>query len=111
MGILSFIEKNYQFSTLKVLGFSNFRIARIFIKQHLWIGIIAILVGLPIGSFLLNYIFDSALSIDYDFSAYISLYTYIMTGIIAFVLTLIVSIILSTKIRKIDMVTSLKGNE
>ena len=111
MGILSFIEKNYQFSTLKVLGFSNFRIARIFIKQHLWIGIIAILVGLPIGSFLLNYIFDSALSIDYDFSAYISLYTYIMTGIIAFILTLIVSIILSTKIRKIDMVTSLKGNE
>ena len=111
LGILSFIEKNYQFATLKVLGFSNFRISRIFIKQNIWISIISIVLGLFIGKYTLEYIFTNALSNDYDFTAYINIDTYIITSAMTFILTIITSILLARKIRKIDMVTSLKGNE
>ena len=39
LGILSFTEKQYQFATLKVLGFKNKQIKKIFIKQNLWLSI------------------------------------------------------------------------
>ena len=42
LGILSFTEKQYQFATLKVLGFKNQQIKKIFIKQNLWLSIIAL---------------------------------------------------------------------
>jgi putative ABC transport system permease protein len=111
IGLLSFSEKEYQFATLKVLGFSNFKIGRIFIKQNIWISIVSILIGVPLGSYTLSYIFTNALSVDYDFRAYVSPTSLLTTAVITFVLTLIVSFILSLKIRKIDMVTSLKGDE
>lgn len=34
MGILSYSEKKYQFATLKVLGFDNSKIKKIFIEQN-----------------------------------------------------------------------------
>ena len=111
IGLLSFSEKEYQFATLKVLGFSNFKIARVFIKQNMWISTLSILIGVPIGVYTLNYIFTNALSADYDFRAYVSNISMLTTACITFVLTLIVSILLSLKVRKIDMVTSLKGDE
>ena len=35
LGILSFSEKQYQFATLKVLGFKDKQIKKIFIKQNI----------------------------------------------------------------------------
>ena len=40
MGILSYTEKQYQFATLKVLGFDDKKIKKIFIKQSNIIAII-----------------------------------------------------------------------
>ena len=111
IGILSFSEKGYQFATLKVLGFSNFKIARVFIKQNIWISIVSILIGLPVGKYTLSYIFTNALSADYDFRAYVSIQSLLITVCITFLVTFIVSVLLSLKVRKIDMVTSLKGDE
>ncbi len=111
MGILSFTEKNYQFATLKVLGFSDKKISKIFIEQNLWVAILAIVIGLPLGYYTLSYIFYAALGDAYDFEAYISLLSYVLSAIGTFVMTMLVSIYLTRKIKKIDMVTSLKGNE
>lgn len=111
IGLLSFSEKGYQFATLKVLGFSNFKIGRVFIKQNIWISIMSILIGIPIGVYTLSYIFTNALSADYDFRAYVSMNSMLITAGMTFVLTLLVSLFLSFKVRKIDMVTSLKGDE
>lgn len=49
MGILSYSEKQYQFATLKVLGFKDKQIKKIYIKQNNWIAIISIILGLPLG--------------------------------------------------------------
>lgn len=49
MGILSFSEKELEFATLKVLGFKNKQIKKIFIKQNIWITFISILIGIPSG--------------------------------------------------------------
>ena len=111
LGILSYTEKEYQFATLKVLGFKDKQIENIFIKQNNWIAIISIIIGLPAGFFLTDWLFKTAIEEHYDFCAFITTRTYIIAAIGTFIVSYLVSKFLARKIKKIDMVTSLKGNE
>lgn len=111
LGILSYTEKQYQFATLKVLGFKDKQIKNIFIKQNNWIAVISIIIGLPLGYYLTDWLFKTAVEEHYDFGASITIRTYIIAAIGTYIISYIVSKILAKKIRDIDMVTSLKGNE
>ena len=110
LGILSYTEKQYQFSTLKVLGFKDSQIENIFIKQNNWVAIISIIFGLPMGFYLTDWLFKTAVE-DYDFGVFITTRTYILSAIGTFIVSFLVSKFLARKIKKIDMVTSLKVNE
>lgn len=111
LGVLSFSEKQYQFATLKVLGFKNKQIKNIFVKQNLWLAVIGILIGLPLGFFMVDYIFKAALGDSYDFNAQISIVSYLYAAVGSFIVAIFVNKVLSRKVKKIDMVSSLKGNE
>lgn len=111
MGILSFAEKDYQFSTLKVLGFSDKKIGRIFIQQNLWIATVAILIGLPIGYWVTDFIFKEAIEESYDFGVFVTLHTCLFSTISTFIVSYVVSKWLTRRVAKIDMVKSLKANE
>lgn len=111
LGILSFTEKQYQFATLKVLGFKDKQIKKIFVKQNLWLTVAGIVIGLPLGFWMLDYIFKSALGENYDFNAYIKPVSYLYAVVGSLVVSIIVNKVLSRKVKRIDMVTSLKGNE
>lgn len=111
LSILSYSEKQYQFATLKVLGFEDKKIRNIFIKQNNWITILSIIIGLPLGYALVEYLFQVAIEEHYDFNAYIKPLTYIISAVFTFVVSYIVSTHVSKKIKNIDMVSSLKGNE
>ena len=82
LGTLSFSEKQYQFATLKVLGFS-----------------------------MISYIFGSALGEDYDFNAEVSIVSYLFAIVGSYVVAILVNKWLSRKVKSIDMVSSLKANE
>ena len=111
LGILSYTEKQYQFATLKVLGFKDKQIKKIFIKQNNIIAIISIILGLPAGFYLTDWLFKTAIKDSYDFGAHINIETYVIAAVGTFIISYVVSKILARKIKKIDMVTSLKGNE
>jgi putative ABC transport system permease protein len=111
LGILSFTEKQYQFATLKVLGFKDKQIKNIFVKQNIWIAVVAIILGLPLGYYLTDWLFKTAIEEHYDFGASIKPLTYVISSIGTIVISYIVSKILARKVNKIDMVSSLKGNE
>ena len=111
LGILSYTEKQYQFATLKVLGFKDKQIKNIFVKQKNWIAIISIIIGLPLGYYLTDWLFKTAIEEHYDFGANITLKTYLLSALGTFFVSYIVSKILARKINNIDMVSSLKGNE
>ena len=111
MGILSYSEKQYQFATLKVLGFSDKKIKKIFVEQNNWITVLSIIIGLPTGYYMTSWIFKSVIADNYDFSAYINLSTYLIAIIGTILVSTIVSRMLSKKVNKIDMVSSLKANE
>lgn len=111
MGLLSFTEKTHQFATLKVLGFSDRKIKKIFVKQNVWILIISIILGMICGKSLVSYLFAKALDAHYDFNAYIELSTYIISALGTSVVTYLTMKLLSRKINEIDMVSSLKESE
>ena len=94
-------EKQYQFATLKVLGFKDKNIKKIFIKQNLWLTILGIIIGLPLGYVILVYIFKSSIGENYDFSAVLS-FASCLYSIIG---TLLVSILINEFLaRKISMI-------
>ncbi len=111
LGILSYTEKQYQFATLKVLGFEDKQIKKIFIKQNNWIAIVSIIFGLPGGFYLTDWLFKTAIEETYDFGASIRPISYVIAAVGTFVISYLVSRFLSRNIKKIDMVTSLKANE
>lgn len=111
MGILSYSEKQYQFATLKVLGFKDKRIKKIFIEQNIWIAFASIIIGLPSGYFLTSWLFKQCLDDNFDFNVHINISTYLIATIGTFLVAYLVSKLLAKKINKIDMVSSLKGNE
>ena len=96
---------------MKVLGFRDRQIRKIFIKQNNIIAVISIILGLPAGFYLTDWLYKTAIEESYDFGANISIMTYVYAIIGTFLTSYIVSKILSKKINNIDMVTSLKGNE
>lgn len=111
LGILSLSEKHYQFATLKVLGFKDKQIKNIFTKQNIWLTIIGVVLGLPLGFYMTDFIFRMALSQDYDFGASIRIWSYLYAVVGILVVSFVVNKRLAKKVDTIDMVTSLKANE
>ena len=58
-----------------------------------------------------DYIFKNAIGDNYDFEAMIKPATFILSGLGTFIVVYVVNQFLARKIKKIDMVSSLKGNE
>lgn len=111
LGILSLSEKNYQFATLKVLGFRFRAIRKIFVMQNIWLTVVSVVLGLPAGYFMTDYIFKEAIGDQYDFFAMIEPKTYVIALAGTLIISLASSWYLAGKLKKIDMVSSLKANE
>lgn len=111
LGVLSFTEKQVQFATLKVLGFKDRQIEEIFVKQNIWIMLVAICIGLPLGYGLLVYIYTNAIGDTYDFSAVVYFMSYVYSTVGTILVSYVMNKLLARKIKKIDMVSSLKSGE
>ena len=72
---------------------------------------LVLIIGLPLGFYLTDWLFKIAIEEHYDFAASITIRTYIISAIGTFIISYLVSTFLSKRIKNIDMVSSLKGNE
>ena len=111
LGVLSFMEKQYQFATLKVLGFEDKQIKEIFIKQNTWIMLVGMIIGLPLGYYMLSYIYTNALNETYDFPSVVEWISYAYAIIETVLVSYAMNKLLARKIKTINMVSSLKANE
>ena len=103
MGILSYSEKEYQFATLKVLGFKDKKIKKIFIQQNLWITALSVIIGLPSGYYLTSWLFKACLDDNFDFGVHINITTYIIATVGTFLVSYLVSKFLARKVNIIIM--------
>ena len=109
-GNLSFNEREKEFATLKVLGFKSGAIRRLLSTQNLWLSIIGVICGLPLGRVPLQAMMDSN-GDAVDWPCYIAPTTYIISAVFVMTVSVLVSFMFSRRIKRIDMVEVLKGME
>lgn len=109
-GVLSFNERVKEFATLKVLGLRSSKIRRILSIQNLWLSIIGIIIGAPIGNVSLNAMINTN-GENFDYNLMLAPVDYVIAGIFVMIISMLVSFMFSKRIRKLDMVETLKGVE
>ncbi len=110
LGLLSFTEIEREIATLKVLGFKSGALRRLLLTQNLWFTAVGFILGLPVGYLILSVMWESSGDSFYILPS-ISLSNFILTAVITFALSIIVNLMFSRKIKKLDMVESLKSGE
>lgn len=110
LGVMSYIERNRELATLKVLGFRDKHIGKLLISQNIWLTILGVLIGIPCGVGVL-YILITALVSEYELSLTLGVLTYAVSILLTFGVSLLVGLMVSKKNKKIDMVEALKGAE
>ncbi|WP_407409173.1 ABC transporter permease [Methanobrevibacter sp.] len=110
LGLLSFTEIEREIATLKVLGFKTSALRKLLLTQNLWFTAIGFILGIPVGYYILAIMWESSGDSFYILPS-ISLTNFILTAVITFVLSILVNLMFSRKIKKLDMVESLKSGE
>lgn len=110
LGVMSYTERYREMATLKVVGFKDRKIGALLIGQNLWISLIGVIIGIPLGAAVLDYLMN-ALASEYEMKTVIDVSTYIVSILLTVGMSVLVSLLVARKNRKIDMVEALKGAE
>lgn len=121
-GLLSFIvlynlnninitERRRELATLKVLGFYNGEVAMYVYRENILLTLLGTLVGCGIGKFLHHF---TIVTVEVDMAMFgrdISVQSYLICAAYTIVFSIIVNIFMYFKLKKINMVESLKSVE
>ncbi len=110
LGVLTFTERQRELSTLKVMGFKTGKLRRLLLTQNIWLTVIGILPGIPIGIWIIHYIFQFMGEV-LDFMVIINFSSYLYCILGTMLVSVLVNRLFSKKVESIDMVSSLKGVE
>lgn len=110
LGIMSYVERSRELATLKVLGFRNRAIGKLLISQNIWLTVIGVIIGLPAGVGVLQWLL-TALAGEYEMKLMLGVLTYSVSILLTFGVSLLVGLMVARKNKKIDMVEALKGTE
>ncbi|MBQ9393150.1 MAG: FtsX-like permease family protein [Oscillospiraceae bacterium] len=107
LGVMGYVERARELATLKVLGFRNRDIGRLLISQNLWLTVMGVLIGLPAGVGVLQWLL-TALAGEYELKLMLGGLTYGVSVLLTFGVSLLVGLMVARKNRRIDMVGALK---
>lgn len=110
LGQLTFTERERENATLKVIGFSTGRILKLNLIQNLIFSIVGVIFGVPCGLALVSAVIQSAGN-EFDMMVSLSAPSFLISAGITIGVSLFVSLMFWKNIKKLDMVTSLKGVE
>ena len=110
LGSMSYFERYRELSTLKVVGFRDQRIGKLLITQNMWLTIVGYLLGFPAGLFLTK-VLMKALASEYEMKLIFGWMTFVIPVILIFGVSLLVSLMIAKKNKKINMVEALKVPE
>ena len=110
LGLLSFTEIEREIATLKVLGFKSSYLRRLLLTQNLIFTTIGFILGVPLGFYMLGLMWASSGNSFYVIPS-LTITNLLISAVITFSLSIIVNLMFSNRIRKLDMVESLKATE
>ncbi len=108
---INILERNRELATLKVLGFVDSEVNNYILKENVILTAIGSVFGIGLG-IVLHYLLISYAEIEtVMFGRNIEWYSYVLSVILTFVFAAVVNVLINRKLKKIDMVTSLKSIE
>lgn len=99
-------ERAREIATLKVLGYKDSEVVLYIYREIIFMALVGILVGLPLGLGLTALI---TIYLDFGSIADVTFLTYLYTILIDLGFILLVDLFLVPKIKKVDMISSLKA--
>ncbi len=104
-------ERRKELSTLKVLGYHREEIAAYVFRESAILSIIGTLVGLFLGRLLHTFVIKSVEASNLMLGREISLLSYGLSALLTLIFALIVNFFMTFKLKKIEMVESMKAIE
>jgi putative ABC transport system permease protein len=110
LGLLSFTEMEREMATLKVMGLKSRKLRNLLLTQNLWFSAVGFVLGVPGGMWLTNIIVSMS-GDSFDFPIFLHGLTLAIAFVFTFGLSVLVNLLFSRKIRRLNMVESLKAIE
>jgi putative ABC transport system permease protein len=110
LGLLSFTELERELATLKVLGVRAGKLRGLLLTQNLWFSAVGFILGLPGGLKLIDAIVAFS-GDEFDFPVSLKLPTVLAAVAFTLGLSALVNLMFGGKLRRINMVESLKSAE
>ncbi len=104
-------ERTREMATLMVLGYKSHETASMIIVENLVITLIGCIIGLPLGYGLMYWLVDITSSFNVFISGFLTWYVALGCVGMTFVFSLIATLLLNRKIKRISMVEALKSVE
>lgn len=108
---INICERKRELATLKVLGFHSKETAMYIYRETFFLCLIGIAAGFFLGIFLHGFVIQTAEVDAVMFGREIYPLSYILAAVITLFFTVLVDLIMLKKLRKINMVESMKANE
>ncbi|HEY2494090.1 MAG TPA: FtsX-like permease family protein [Paenibacillus sp.] len=102
-------ERRKELATLRVLGFHNKEVAGYIFRETTILSIIGTLVGLLLGVLLHGFVIRTAETTDLMFGRNITITSFVLSAAVTLLFSFIVDLIMYQKLRKIEMVDSMKA--
>jgi len=102
-------ERQREIATLKVLGFTDLETDVYVFRETIQLTLMGTLIGLAAGSVLFQQVIQSFGTEYYIFDNQMSIMTFILAGLFSIGFSMIINLLMIPKIKKIDMLASLKS--
>ncbi|BAH41956.1 putative ABC transporter permease protein [Brevibacillus brevis NBRC 100599] len=106
---INIYERNRELATLKVLGYQKYKINRLIFFENLILTTFAILVALPISSYVYSVIVKALSSTHQQIPDQLTIPILLVSVFLAYLLTILSNLLLQRKVTNINMIESLKG--
>ena len=104
-------ERKRELATLKVLGFFDGEVSSYVFRENVLLTVFGCILGVVFGSALHRYVITTVEIESYMFGRIIKLPSYLISIAITFCFSILVNLLMHFKLKKIDMVESLKSVE
>lgn len=109
MTLMSINERTLEFSSLRVMGFSKKEIFNMLVRENMIMSFIGIIVGIPLGLWLVNYMATSYTTDVYSMNEPVSAISVVIAMILTIVFLISAQFMTYAKIHKLDFMQALKN--
>lgn len=111
MGLMNFVERIREYATLKVLGYHQKEIRSLIINENLMISVLGVLGGIVPGYLLTDVVMHTCEPEGAFYPGAPTIQSVVIACLISFCFSIFIQLLLTRKVRSIDMVEALKSVE